>query len=108
MGVKPRPRGCPPAVAKPGFSKHNNGIAMDIATDYKGSNYAFDRMGKLSKPQQQQAIERVKAGEFGPIAQWLATNSQRFGFVWTGYSFQELWHYEFDVELGKSLGLVDE
>lgn len=55
-----------------------------------------------------QTLTRVMAGEFGPTAKWLVQNSERFGFRWSGWGFQELWHYDFDVELGRTLGLVDE
>lgn len=54
-------------AAKPGFSKHQNGIAFDIS---------------------------VPAGDGNPTYEWLKRNATAFGFVRT--VSKEPWHWEFD------------
>ncbi len=54
-------------AAKPGFSKHQNGIAFDIA---------------------------VAGGDGNPTYEWLKRQATRFGFVRTVSG--EPWHWEFD------------
>lgn len=54
-------------AAKPGFSKHQNGIAFDIA---------------------------VPGGDGNPTYEWLKRNATAFGFVRT--VSKEPWHWEFD------------
>ncbi|WP_306555467.1 D-alanyl-D-alanine carboxypeptidase family protein [Acidovorax sp.] len=54
-------------AAKPGFSKHQNGIAFDIA---------------------------VAGGDGNPTYEWLKRNAPIFGFVRT--VSKEPWHWEFD------------
>lgn len=54
-------------AAKPGFSKHQNGLAFDIA---------------------------VAGGDGNPTYDWLKRNATRFGFVRT--VSKEPWHWEFD------------
>ncbi len=57
-------------AAKPGFSNHQGGIAVDIDVD---------------------------GSFFSPTYQWLAANARAFGFVNTGAGFsqKEPWHWEF-------------
>lgn len=54
-------------AAKPGFSKHQNGIAFDLS---------------------------VAGGDGNPTYEWLKKNGPRFGFVRTVN--REPWHWEFD------------
>lgn len=56
-------------AAKPGFSKHQNGIAFDLA---------------------------VAGGDGNPTYEWLKRNAPRFGFVRTVSG--EPWHWEFDEQ----------
>lgn len=81
-------------TAPPGFSKHNNGTGIDFQT-YTENNDLFKLQGSSEK---QTALQQVKTGNFGQVAKWLAENSTRFGFEWTGYLFDELWHYELRPE----------
>jgi LAS superfamily LD-carboxypeptidase LdcB len=57
-------------VAKPGYSNHQNGIAVDIA---------------------------VQSSQQSPTYQWLAANAGDYGFVNTGATFNnpEYWHWEY-------------
>lgn len=64
---------CTPATAKAGYSKHGNGIAIDIST---GS-----RLGPKFKPLKED------------IYKWMVRNSWKYGFVRTVPS--EEWHYEY-------------
>lgn len=77
-------------AAKPGFSKHNDGLALDFDT-VKEFNNKFKQYGSNNK---NEAISDSRNADFGAVAQWLSNNSEKFGFVWTGYAFDELWHYE--------------
>jgi hypothetical protein len=115
-----------PQVAQPGYSKHNNGRALDLATG-KQYNDAFDSgiglqiqlaqqaersglpspSGRSSSDLIAEARARVASGEFGEVAKWLTANSKRFGFNWAGYTIKELWHYELDIGAATSLGLID-
>jgi hypothetical protein len=96
----------PPQVAPPGFSLHNNGRAVDLSTGQPhNGNYERD---SVPKPARETAEGWVKEGRYGTVAKWLVENSRRFGYVWAGYSFRELWHYELDVALARSLGLINE
>jgi len=98
-----------PQVAPPGYSLHNSAKALDLVTGAglkKGVNANF-RNSFLTRKDKQEAYKRAGQGEFGPVAQWLSQNSERFGFVWAGYSFRELWHYELDTRRAQQLGLLD-
>lgn len=95
----------PPVVGKPGYSLHNNGRAVDFQTGQPfNSNYERDFS---ATPTREEAESLVKQGKYGPVAKWLVENGRNFGYVWTGYSFRELWHYELNIDLGKRLGLID-
>lgn len=89
-------------AAQPGFSKHQSGQAIDFSTG-KIFNDDFAK----AKLNQSLAFEKASSGQFGIVAKWLTLNSQRFGFRWTGYKIGELWHYDFDVNLAKQLGLIE-
>lgn len=73
----------PYPVAKPGTSKHNNGIAVDF------NQVNVNKKGSL-------------------LWTWLRTNSRKYGWVWVGGTFNspEAWHYEFDEELARRNGLI--
>lgn len=57
-------------AAKPGYSNHQSGIAVDIDVDNSPAH---------------------------PTYQWLAANAARYGFINTGKSFSppEYWHWEY-------------
>lgn len=63
----------PSPVAKPGFSNHQNGIAIDIA---------------------------VQSSNTSPTYRWLADNAPPFGWTNVGATFhpQEFWHWEYSPE----------
>ena len=96
-----------PQVAPPGKSLHNSGKAIDISMSTNGINWSAI-YAQISKPEKEQAHLRAIAGEFGPTAKWLVENGKNFGYEWIGYSFRELWHYELQVNVARSLGLLDE
>lgn len=83
-GSKPEEKPYP--VARPGPGKHSSGEAVDFNADGTG---------------------RGKKTRTTELWLWLQSNSTKFGWVWAGknYNPQEAWHYEFDYELAKSLGL---
>jgi hypothetical protein len=94
----------PPQVAPPGFSLHNNGRAVDLGTGQPhDGNYERD---SVPKPSKELAESWAKQGRYGPVAKWLVENSLNYGYVWAGYSFRELWHYELDVNLARQKGLI--
>lgn len=104
-----------PAVGDPdrGFAKHPAGLAIDFNTGVEGNRLFkqfseqsdFKSLQRVNK--KSQSFQKTKNGDFGLVAKWLASNSQRFGFTWTGWSFKELWHYEFDENMARSLGLIE-
>jgi LAS superfamily LD-carboxypeptidase LdcB len=57
-------------VARPGFSNHQNGVAVDI---------------------------QVNSSTSSPVYVWLKMNAKAYGFINTGASFKppEFWHWEF-------------
>lgn len=85
----------PPQVAAPGKSLHNSGQAADLGTGQIYNN-KFTNLGLKGQSVKNAVYEKVQNGEFGEVAKWLSINSERFGFVWAGFSFKELWHYELD------------
>jgi LAS superfamily LD-carboxypeptidase LdcB len=104
-----------PQVGNPdkGSPKHTAGKALDFSTGKEG-NLLFKQFAESSDfgslkrvDKNAQSFEKTKNGDFGLVAKWLANNSQRFGFTWTGWSFKELWHYEFDENTARSLGLIE-
>jgi D-alanyl-D-alanine dipeptidase len=100
----------PPQVAPPGRSLHNNGLAIDIEmsenrVDYSGRYTSFTFNNPVNK---QDVHRRAAEGEFGPVSQWLVNNCGKFGFYWDGWSYRELWHYQLNVNLARSAGLIDE
>lgn len=99
----------PPQVAPPGFSLHNNGVAIDIEMsadriDYSGKYTTFTFNNSVNK---QDVHSRASRGEFGPVSQWLVNNCGRFGFYWDGWSYRELWHYQLNVDAARQAGLID-
>lgn len=60
------------AVARPGFSNHQNGVALDVQVDRSTSS---------------------------PQYKWLAVNGPPHGWVNVGASFGEPWHWEYKPEL---------
>jgi hypothetical protein len=120
------PTGDPDALGRSPLSPvHIAGRAVDFNTGYdptapkdkkvnrnsEFTEYFIENKQSLRGDRQgfkDNTLDRTMAGEFGPTAQWMVKNSERFGFRWSGWGFQELWHYDFDVNLGKQLGYVDE
>jgi hypothetical protein len=104
-----------PQVGNPdrGFAKHPAGLAIDFNTGAEGNRLfkQFSEQGGFQSLQKadksSQSFQKTKNGDFGLVAKWLASNSQRFGFTWTGWSFKELWHYEFDENMARNLGLIE-
>ena len=93
---------------KVGGSRHINGTAVDLNT-YKIENIKFvdySRTNENSPTYASEAFAKEKNGDFGPVAKWLSMNSQKFAFKWSGYKFNELWHYDFDVNLATQLGKI--
>lgn len=86
----------PPQVAKPGFSLHNSGLAIDLTTGQVYNN-KFENLGLKGQGSKNEAFTAVQNENFGEVAKWLSINSEKFGFVWAGFSFRELWHYELDI-----------
>lgn len=77
----------PNPVARPGFSKHNSGAAVDFNADGTG---------------------RSKRTRTTALWVWLQANSRRFGWVnpsWARNNPAEPWHFEFNEVLARSLGL---
>lgn len=72
---------CSPATAKPGTSKHGNGIAVDFNTGSRGKSF-----NPLNTK----------------VYVWLVKNSWKYGFVRTVKS--EEWHYEYYPDIAKSNG----
>lgn len=116
------PVGDPDLTRGPGAPVHIAGTAIDFNTGYDPTSRNTNRNSEFTefyiKNKElrnkdkaefgRQSFNKTIAGEFGPSAQWLVQNSERFGFRWSGWKFQELWHYDFDIGLGRSLGYVDE
>jgi len=107
------PVGDPSKIKSKFVSAHVTGRAVDLAT-LKPYNGQFKTLSEtkeynsLKKPDKRDlALEKTKNGDFGPIAQWLVKNSERFGFVWSGWNFQELWHYDFVEEIARKAGLIE-
>lgn len=104
----------PPQVAPPGKSLHNNGLAIDIdmsdnRINYSGNYTSFAINNNITNTSNKQDIfRRVANGDFGPVAQWLVNNCGKFGFYWDGWSYRELWHYQLNVSIARSAGLIDD
>lgn len=92
-------------VAPPGHSLHNNGRAIDFGTGEEFNNkFATDFIPPgVNK---EEALNAARSGRYGPVAQWLVNNGFKFGYIWTGYSFRELWHYEIDLNIAREKGLI--
>lgn len=97
--------GLPPtAIGDPslaGPNSHVNGRASDFQTDV-GVAALTQAKETLS---QAEIIAQAKNGNFTRTWQWLINNSQRYGWVWTGFSFNEPWHFEFNETIARSNGI---
>jgi len=58
------------AVARPGYSNHQSGIAVDIEVERSQNSKTYI---------------------------WLANNALNYGYINTGINFGELWHWEFSA-----------
>jgi hypothetical protein len=94
----------PAPVAPIGTSNHNSGKAVDLnmGGNYSGAWSSMTRSSGIPN-NYQEAFNLVHKGNdmnneehapYGKIAWWLSLYSINYGFVWTGWSFHELWHYE--------------
>ena len=67
---------CKPQTAKPGFSAHGIGLAVDIPLGFRSSDYPTSRPDLLTKQYR-----------------WLCLNAWKYGFIRTVKS--ERWHWEY-------------
>jgi len=78
-----------PYVAIPGYSRHQNGTAIDINyKDGKNINHGTDKPKK---------IKRTKTTDYDGVYAWLIANTYKFGFVRTVST--EEWHFEYNPTL---------
>lgn len=98
-------KGLPPtAVGDPNLSgpnSHVNGRAADFQTDV-GVRALTEAKQTMSKAE---IIQEAKNGNFTRTWQWLINNSQKYGWVWTGFSFNEPWHFEFNETIARNNGI---
>jgi hypothetical protein len=98
-------KGLPPtAIGDPnlaGPNSHVNGRASDFQTDV-GVRALTEAKETKSKAE---IIAEAKEGNFSKTWQWLINNSQKYGWVWTGFSFNEPWHFEFNETVARASGI---
>lgn len=98
-------KGLPPtAIGDPnlaGPNSHVNGRASDFQTDV-GVRTLTEAKETLSKAE---IIAAAKEGNYTITWQWLINNSQKYGWVWTGFSFNEPWHFEFNETVARENGI---
>lgn len=99
-------KGLPPsAVGDPKFSGprgHMTGDASDFQTGVGVKGLTDAKQQGFS---QAEIIQQAKTGNFTKTWQWLINNSQKYGWVWTGFSFNEPWHFEFNEAIARSNGI---
>jgi LAS superfamily LD-carboxypeptidase LdcB len=78
-----------PYVAIPGYSRHQNGTAIDI--NYKdGRDRNHDSWMTVKKPKK---LKRTSTTDTDGVYAWLIANTYKFGFVRTVST--EEWHFEY-------------
>lgn len=91
-------------TAPPGTSLHNSGRAIDFDVGGFASKWKnTPRPANIKEAYKMVAPDVLPNGTkptpYGPVARWLVENASKYGFIWTGWSFSELWHYEIDDSL---------
>lgn len=99
-------KGLPPSAvsnpAKSGPSSHMTGKATDFQT---GVGYASLAEAKKTKSKAE-IISEAQNGNFTKTWQWLITNSQKYGWIWTGFSINEPWHFEWNSSIAIINGII--
>jgi len=81
-----------PYVAIPGYSRHQNGTAIDI--NYKdGKNVNHDKPDGFTLPKK---IRSTSTKDKNGVYAWLIANTYKFGFVRTVTT--EEWHFEYNPD----------
>lgn len=103
--VKSGRKGLPPsAIGDPqlaGPNSHVTGRAADFQTNVGEKNLIEAKQTKSKA----EIIAEAKEGNYTKTWQWLINNSQKYGWVWTGFGFNEPWHFEFNEQLARSSGI---
>lgn len=95
-------KGAPPSSVsdpnKSGKYSHLTGMAIDLNT-----GVARKEITGLSILQ---IKENILKRDYTARWRWLVTNSEKYGFVWSGKNFNEPWHFEFNEDLAMRNNLI--